>query len=1059
MHGLSKEELEAIRNSGLFDAEWYLKTYPDVKALGMDPLEHFLWLGHKLRRRPSPNFDLDRYLEEKSRKALVPSTALAEYLSKEASFSNRSGQKSDPKTTAPQTHQHEHAVNSKNPEIALIQPHFDEEWYREQLKQATLDVPDAIGHFVESGWKLGLSPNRWFDTLGYVAANKDVAKAKINPFLHFLKNGRQEKRSPNPFFINRNKKPDILNRRFPSEYGPIEKIISFSQITPDCTVNSERLCVHVHMFYQDMIEDVLRIINRIPIAYTLLVSIPEHADEERCKKYFHQHAKKMEHIVVKAVQNKGRDIAPWVVTFKDEIESHELFCHFHTKRSRHASEHKFWFRFLSHTMFGSREVISQIINLFQTDKNIGLISPGYWSYLRSQPNFGKTEQIFNQLLERSGVQDVYNFCPDFPAGSFWWCRTKILKPLLQLGLKFEDFPEEAGQTCGTLAHAIERFIGTLPKAVGMRTVFVAVDWPHELAEQRPLSVKFGRDNLCYNSTLSVSVIMPVWNRKNSVVQAIKSALNQSYPPAEVIVVDDGSTDETLDVVKSIFSDYIREGKLKLICNSHKGVSVARNSGLDIASGDIIAYLDSDNIWRKDYLLNIVTAYERFPDTLSVYTDFLLHDADIGASKLYNREYDRSSLVDRNFIDLNIFSHRRSFIDEGYRFDEKLKRLVDWDFILNVTKLRAPMHISYVGVDYHLNKGVMKNITRTVPLEDNMRHVRLKHRKELVYWGHEKLNVVIKCPAPKPEVAHEWGDYHFAKSLCRALEKKGCRTRIDFLKDWYDADSDSDDVVLVLRGLSRYKPKPGRINLIWLISHPDKVDIGELQEYNHVFVASYRHTLTLMPLLGSKVSVLMQCSDPDVFCRADADELAPEHELLFVGNSRGVERWIPKVCVEKGLPISVYGAAWKGKLPQSVIKGDHIINDVLASYYRKAKIVLNDHWPSMSSGGFISNRIFDAGLSKSFVVSDDFQDKEIFFDNVVTCKSAEEIENNVKNYIDNESARSEKSENLYNIVRLLHTFENRSEEIVRIIWSHMGMMSSLSVGAPHHLGDSLDQIVD
>lgn len=80
VHGLSKDELEAIRNSGLFNAEWYLKTYPDVKALGMDPLEHFLWLGHRLSRNPSPKFDTRKYLEENPDVVVTGMNALVHYV-------------------------------------------------------------------------------------------------------------------------------------------------------------------------------------------------------------------------------------------------------------------------------------------------------------------------------------------------------------------------------------------------------------------------------------------------------------------------------------------------------------------------------------------------------------------------------------------------------------------------------------------------------------------------------------------------------------------------------------------------------------------------------------------------------------------------------------------------------------------------------------------------------------------------------------------------------------------------------------------------------------------
>ena len=62
MKSVSKEELEALRNSDLFDEKWYLEQYPDVKMLGMDPIEHYLWVGAKLARNPSYKFSTSKYL-------------------------------------------------------------------------------------------------------------------------------------------------------------------------------------------------------------------------------------------------------------------------------------------------------------------------------------------------------------------------------------------------------------------------------------------------------------------------------------------------------------------------------------------------------------------------------------------------------------------------------------------------------------------------------------------------------------------------------------------------------------------------------------------------------------------------------------------------------------------------------------------------------------------------------------------------------------------------------------------------------------------------------------
>jgi len=98
-----------------------------------------------------------------------------------------------------------------------------------------------------------------------------------------------------------------------------------------------------------------------------------------------------------------------------------------------------------------------------------------------------------------------------------------------------------------------------------------------------------------NSTAPVSVIIPTFNRKDSVCLAIQSVLNQTLPPAEIIVVDDGSNDNTSNVVVEQFPN------VKLIQQENHGVSHARNRGIEIASQNWIALLDSDDRWLPNKL--------------------------------------------------------------------------------------------------------------------------------------------------------------------------------------------------------------------------------------------------------------------------------------------------------------------------------------------------------------------------------------------------------------------------------------------------------------------------
>src|SRR5690606_5171341 len=93
----------------------------------------------------------------------------------------------------------------------------------------------------------------------------------------------------------------------------------------------------------------------------------------------------------------------------------------------------------------------------------------------------------------------------------------------------------------------------------------------------------------------VSVIIPTYNRAERVGDAIKSALNQTYKNVQIVVVDDGSADGTSDYIISHFP------QVDFIQQQHAGQAAARNNGLRNAKGDIIANLDSDDIWEPDFL--------------------------------------------------------------------------------------------------------------------------------------------------------------------------------------------------------------------------------------------------------------------------------------------------------------------------------------------------------------------------------------------------------------------------------------------------------------------------
>lgn len=107
-----------------------------------------------------------------------------------------------------------------------------------------------------------------------------------------------------------------------------------------------------------------------------------------------------------------------------------------------------------------------------------------------------------------------------------------------------------------------------------------------------------------------SIIIPLYNKANFITVAIQSVLNQSHQNFEVIVVDDGSTDDSALLVRAIHDD-----RIKLIQQANSGVSCARNQGIELAKGDLVCFLDADDWYLPTYLETIVSMALRYPETV------------------------------------------------------------------------------------------------------------------------------------------------------------------------------------------------------------------------------------------------------------------------------------------------------------------------------------------------------------------------------------------------------------------------------------------------------------
>lgn len=185
----------------------------------------------------------------------------------------------------------------------------------------------------------------------------------------------------------------------------------------------------------------------------------------------------------------------------------------------------------------------------------------------------------------------------------------------------------------------------------------------------------------------VSIVIPTYNRAHLVGQAIKSVLDQTYADFEIIVVDDGSTDETRTVV-----DQFKNQKISYIYQPNSGLpSIARNTGLKAAKGDLIGFLDSDDLWMPEKLATQIKCFETKSEVLAISTN--LAALDTKQKPLLKLSQDKvltfKELCRSNPIANSSVLMRRCVLDYiGFlNEDKKLCAVEDYEYWLRILKFR------------------------------------------------------------------------------------------------------------------------------------------------------------------------------------------------------------------------------------------------------------------------------------------------------------------------------------------------------------------------------------
>jgi glycosyltransferase involved in cell wall biosynthesis len=196
----------------------------------------------------------------------------------------------------------------------------------------------------------------------------------------------------------------------------------------------------------------------------------------------------------------------------------------------------------------------------------------------------------------------------------------------------------------------------------------------------------------------VSVIIPTYNRERLISRAIESVLKQTYTDYEIIVVDDGSTDRTSELLKKF------EGRIRYFYQQNSGISGARNRGLEEAKGEYIAFLDSDDAWLPEKLTIQVEVLDKNKDVGIIYSKMLILNE---AGKHCGFKPDEKT--GRDFLELieirgdiatsTVMSRRECFEKVG-RFDPDLPPMEDFDMWLRISKFYKVYEVENITLAYY-----------------------------------------------------------------------------------------------------------------------------------------------------------------------------------------------------------------------------------------------------------------------------------------------------------------------------------------------------------------------
>ena len=238
----------------------------------------------------------------------------------------------------------------------------------------------------------------------------------------------------------------------------------------------------------------------------------------------------------------------------------------------------------------------------------------------------------------------------------------------------------------------------------------------------------------------VSVVIPTHNRVELLPRAIESVLKQTYADLEIIVVSDGSTDNTEEVVKK-YTD--SDSRVKYIGYSPaRGGNVARNIGIEASQGEYVAFLDDDDEWLPEKLDRQIDLLEKDVNVGLVYTGvriiYVNENIEYNSMSKERGDLKKTILIDNCVGTTSTVVLRKSILKKSGMFDDKLKALQDFDLWIRIAQHSKVDVVSEPMINYYNYLGAKQVSAVTQKYIDAFKYINEKYEKQMRILSEDEM---------------------------------------------------------------------------------------------------------------------------------------------------------------------------------------------------------------------------------------------------------------------------------------------------------------------------------